>query len=163
MIKSNSTKIEGTLSPTFLVGKTGFLFQEDIIFDTDVLKKNIVSIENDKNTPIYEGDLKLIEFVKKTTKEKISFDEIYSNYISKKDFTEHLTTIYKKEDCSESCLIGCGSDWGCCGNYKGCCYFSSRLCLLHDLECLDCKKWHCGPGCKPDNGNNTPVKYLVIS
>ena len=44
-----------------------------------------------------------------------------------------------------------GSDWGCCGNYRGCCKFASLACYLHDAACSPCcggGPWLCGPYCK---------------
>lgn len=46
-----------------------------------------------------------------------------------------------------------GSGLGCCGNYSGPCYFCHTACLLHDLACLDCSGWYCGPACVPGIGN----------
>lgn len=48
----------------------------------------------------------------------------------------------------QDCYLGSGSDLGCCGNYSGCCWLWTMWCLHHDLACLECDKWHCGPGCK---------------
>ncbi len=47
-----------------------------------------------------------------------------------------------KSDCLK------GSDLGCCGNYSRCCWYWSMLCLAHDIDCLNCDHWHCGPACK---------------
>ena len=57
---------------------------------------------------------------------------------------------------SADCLkYGClgleGSDWGCCGDYPGCCKFCNILCFVHDAICTCCTWWWCGgPFCKPD-------------
>lgn len=48
------------------------------------------------------------------------------------------------------CPLGLGSQWGCCGNYSGCCWYWTYLCFMHDVACIDCEPWHCGPGCEPD-------------
>ena len=45
-----------------------------------------------------------------------------------------------------------GSQLGCCGNYSGPCYFCHLACLLHDIQCIDCGAWYCGPGCVPGVG-----------
>ena len=48
-------------------------------------------------------------------------------------------------------LLGDGSDWGCCGNYDGCCYFVAPICLIHDQLCSNCTpSWFCFSGCIPD-------------
>lgn len=45
-----------------------------------------------------------------------------------------------------------GSDWGCCGNYDGCCTWASPVCYYHDVLCKCCEySWLvCGPGCKKE-------------
>lgn len=163
-IENNTATIEGTLSPTFLTGKTFFAFQEDISINVNLLKQNINILEDVANKYQFSSDLKLIEFIKETNEDFISFEKLYSFYISKSDFKKHILEkiSYKKGDCKESCKIGCGSDWGCCGNYMGCCYYSSSFCLAHDLACTQCEKWYCGPGCKPDGPEgNTTVKLIL--
>jgi hypothetical protein len=48
------------------------------------------------------------------------------------------------------------SDYGCCGNYAGCCYLWNPLCLIHDLHCKKCKpRWYCFDGCIPDLDDDT--------
>lgn len=44
-----------------------------------------------------------------------------------------------------------GGDWGCCGNYGGCCKYAALGCYLHDAACSPCcggGHWLCGPYCK---------------
>ena len=43
-----------------------------------------------------------------------------------------------------------GSDWGCCGNYEGCCTYASIICYIHDALCRCCDVDFCGPTCKPE-------------
>lgn len=43
-----------------------------------------------------------------------------------------------------------GRAWGCCGNYAGSCLYCDSLCLLHDIACISCSFWWCGPMCNPD-------------
>ena len=45
------------------------------------------------------------------------------------------------------------SDWGCCGNYGGCCLYAHLACHLHDAACSPCCSggpWLCGPYCNND-------------
>lgn len=169
MIEEKYSVIEGTISPSFLVGKSHFVFQEDLYFDMNVLKENIGLLEREANASDYIGDKNLVSFIKTTNKQKVRFDELYSNYVSKSDFKIHIENeILKAGDCSESCYIGCGTDWGCCASYTGCCYYSSLGCLIHDLQCTECippegyPSWYCLPGCKPDGPEgNRPVKVLI--
>ena len=44
-----------------------------------------------------------------------------------------------------------GRHWGCCGNYKGFCYFKSSLCWWHDCICQCCGHWYCGWSCRAEN------------
>lgn len=152
MLNNNETEIYGTISPSFLVGKSLFLFQEDFVVDLAVLKENIVLLETEANTNGTIHDVNMVNFIKTTPKQKVTFDEIYAFYVPKSVFKQHIAdkAILKKGDCKESCIIGCGSDWGCCFNYSGCCYMSSVACLAHDLACRQCEAWYCGWGCKPD-------------
>lgn len=44
-----------------------------------------------------------------------------------------------------------GSDYGCCGNYRGPCYYWHPVCYIHDKMCTDCTpRWFCFSGCVPD-------------
>ena len=51
---------------------------------------------------------------------------------------------------SAACLQG--TDFGCCGNYEGCCVYATWFCLKHDIECklLACEPtWYCFTSCVP--------------
>ncbi|XP_041468740.1 uncharacterized protein LOC121418730 [Lytechinus variegatus] len=45
-----------------------------------------------------------------------------------------------------------GSDWGCCGDYRGCCFLATETCLVHDAICTCCSfpTFCLDPFCKPD-------------
>ncbi|KAK3600555.1 hypothetical protein CHS0354_003492 [Potamilus streckersoni] len=43
-----------------------------------------------------------------------------------------------------------GSEWGCCGNYDGCCEYASIICYMHDAMCQCCGSPLCGPKCRPE-------------
>ena len=43
-----------------------------------------------------------------------------------------------------------GGDWGCCGNYGGCCTRCHAACLVHDAICTCCSGWWCGWRCQSD-------------
>ncbi|KAL3891377.1 hypothetical protein ACJMK2_003639 [Sinanodonta woodiana] len=43
-----------------------------------------------------------------------------------------------------------GSEWGCCGNYDGCCEYASFICYMHDAMCQCCGSPLCGPKCRPE-------------
>ncbi len=164
-IANNSSVITGTLSPTFLVDRTFFMFQEDLKVNIDPLKANIDLLQEEANNYNFESDLNMVNFIRETGKKQITYDELYSFYVDKDDyynFIENSVTVMHADDCSGWCLIGCGSDWGCCGNYTGCCVFSSATCLAHDLACTECKPaWFCLSGCVPDYGNNRVVRIIM--
>lgn len=166
MIKEERNEIEGTMSPSFLVGKSHFVFQEDFIVDLDILRRNIGLLEAEALNTGWSQDINMVNFIKNSTQASVTFDKLYSFYASKADFKQHIAdkAAFKAGDCSKWCIIGCGSDWGCCSNYKGCCYYSSQLCFVHDLMCTECfSKELCGPQCKPDGpGGNRPVKVIMI-
>lgn len=50
-----------------------------------------------------------------------------------------------------TCKLGLGKDWGCCGNYKGCCYLWHEVCWYHDAACFNCGHYILcgGPFCQP--------------
>ncbi|MBS7320375.1 MAG: hypothetical protein KIG55_02120 [Myroides sp.] len=164
MINEEKTFIEGTISPSFLIGKSFFIFQEDFVVDLVHLRNNIDLLETEAANTGWQKDIDMVNFIKNSTQNNVTFDTLYSFYISKEDFKQHINDkiIFKKGDCSEKCVIGCGSDWGCCMNYTGCCYYSSVFCLWHDLKCTNCEYLYCGPGCKPDGPEgNRPVKVFM--
>ncbi len=73
--------------------------------------------------------------------------------VSNENFENFIETVQYQTngDCSSWCILGCGSDHGCCGNYSGCCLYRSLACYIHDRMCSECTPaWFCGPGCKPD-------------
>lgn len=164
MKNENSNFIRGTISPSFLIGKSNFIFQEDFVIDINLVKNNITLLENSINQNSYPQDLNLVNYFKETSANSVTFDVIYSFYYPNEQYLNHIDFMYTTMhagDCSSGCWIGCGSDLGCCGNYSGCCYYSSHLCLIHDIACTNCDRWHCGPGCVPDTRPNRTVKILL--
>lgn len=160
-IRSGESEITGTISPFFLVGKSYFAFQEDMIFNVADLRNDIsVFVDNGNN-------LSLINFIMTTNKTQVNFTELYNYIIPTQKFKDFVSDkkVYKEGDCSTACPIGCGTDWGCCGSYLGCCLLSADICMSHDLKCSksNCKPiWYCLPGCSPDYGNNRPVTFIMI-
>ena len=128
------------------------------------IKNNISKLENAIDEPTYPQDLNLIKYLKETSETFTTFDKIYSFYYTNSQFLDHIeemNSAMHAGDCASSCIIGCGSDLGCCGNYSGCCYFSHSLCLIHDIACEQCSKFHCGPGCVPDKVPNRVVSVIL--
>lgn len=163
MLQQNSNVITGTMSPSFLVGKTFFIFQEDFIVDLESLRNDISSLEEIASQSNLIQDADIVDYIANSTDSFTTFDELYSFYIPLEEFDEHIDYMASPltaGDCSENCAIGCGTDWGCCGSYTGCCYYSSLFCYWHDKACTNCDKWHCGPDCKPDVVPNRPVKVF---
>lgn len=165
MLNNNETEITGTISPSFLVDKSLFLFQEDFVVDLSVLKENIILLETEAKNNGTIHDINMVNFIKTTPKQKVTFDEIYAFYVPKSVFKQHIAdkAILKKGDCKESCVIGCDSDWGCCGNYSGCCYYSHTACLIHDLLCTNCTPAKaCGPKCVPDGPEGNRIVKIIM-
>lgn len=80
-------------------------------------------------------------------------------------WTNDSKQVKDKENCSNSRGWNLkGSDWGCCGNYPGCCMFASFICYIHDAlcKCCDVGGNFCGPTCRPEvaciNRNNDKIK-----
>lgn len=82
----------------------------------------------------------------------IPIDKIL-NIIEPKDaYLQRVEDVFNNStnpEQTERCVRG--SDLGCCGNYSGCCWFSSWECFTHDLLCLKCEPdWFCLSGCVPE-------------
>ena len=98
----------------------------------------------------------LYSHVIETSATEMSYIDIYSFYYSNADYLLTLERIHSNSTveggCGWWCLLGCGSDWGCCGNYSGCCLAANQLCWLHDAYCTECiPKDVCLRGCIPDS------------
>lgn len=150
--------------PGYILGRSYFWCQEDFYVDVKLIK-NLY-----KTHPELIKDLKsekLLNFINSTQSDLLSFDKIYSFYISKDNFLKSLDNIFSRNnpssdnkttsiaelsgDCSWWCPLGCGTDWGCCGNYSGCCLYSNTICYIHDAICTNCQpRWFCFSGCVPD-------------
>ncbi len=154
---------ECTPHPGYLLDKTPFFCTEDYYINPQEYLKAIdksnyvkssldkkayaylqqnrdkISISIDKVLTIYESKVEYLNRVE-YTRTKIN------NLTSNKTINENNLAGIAESDCMK------GTDLGCCGNYEGCCWYSSMFCLAHDIKCYCCSKWHCGPGCKKENG-----------
>ena len=149
--------------PGYILGKSYFWCQEDFFVKValikDVYLKHPELIEDIKARKLYD-------FINNTNEDFLSYDKIYSFSIKKEDYLKSLDNIVMRNksmnssqnresqvasDCSWWCPLGCGSDWGCCANYSGCCFYRSIECYIHDRLCSDCEpRWFCFSGCVPD-------------
>lgn len=146
-----NTPCNCTVHPAFLLDKTFFNCQEEQYYDIGDLK--IALNEYSQNNSLDTGTINLINFLNSTTDTEIRFDDYYNFYVPKENFKYFIGSTISAAggDCAWWCPLGCGSDWGCCGNYSGCCLFASPECWIHDAMCTKCKPaWFCLPGCKPD-------------
>ena len=147
--------------PGFFINKTYFFDQRDYF----VKKSVILQVVN--SHPEFEKDSstqELIKYLKNYDQEQLPFDKYYSFYVNPKLLLETIENILNGKDpnkagnnvqraCAWWCPIGCGSDWGCCGNYSGCCFYRDLICLVHDAGCsyTQCQpRWLCFSGCVPD-------------
>lgn len=115
--------------------------------------KNILNDYVSENTEIDSSTANLIDYLESYEEETINFNEYYSFYISNEDYQTFIN--YQKTDssgdCGWYCIMGCGSDHGCCGNYSGCCIYWHIGCYIHDKQCTECQPpKYCLPGCVPD-------------
>lgn len=138
--------------PGYFVDQTPFWCQEDYLVNVSEFA-NIIQNSTSEYLPKKQKVLDLLENYKET---EISIDKISEFLETRKDYINRIETKFnsvnnpnsdnslkKEEDCTQ------GTDLGCCGNYSGCCWYWSYYCLDHDLACLACDKWHCGPKCEP--------------
>lgn len=142
---NNSNDCNCAPVPLYFKDKSPFICQKDLAYNVGSLLTNL-----EENLPqISEHyDMETIEKVKTSFLSKsnqvnvVSFEEFYVEFggIPTSEFNVNL------EDFIEEgwCPIGLGTDLGCCGNYSGCCWYASDLCLIHDVACLTCSEWYCG-------------------
>ena len=114
-----------TTHPGYLTDETGFSCQEDIYLSKEVI---LETISKNKSSFADNSSLSLKIFLEAYDEEYIRYDKFYSFYIPKEDYLLMLELIEIENTlnstsraCGWYCLNGCGSDWGCCGNYSGCC------------------------------------------
>lgn len=150
-IENNATDCNCAPVPLYFTDNSPFLCQQDLGYDVnellDNLKSNPSVIAEKYDSLTIQGVKSFLES-KSTETEFISFEESYielSNGVPTNEFNDiiddHIETAW--------CLFGQGSDLGCCGNYSGCCWFATDLCLQHDLACLNCDYSWCFDGCVP--------------
>ena len=143
---------ECTVHPGYLTDKIGFGCMEDHIL-------NISEITNiiERNSTIF-GDTsskELLRYLKQNNNEIVTFKEVYGFYYPLDKYNDSLESSSnvngKGKKATSFCLLGSGSDHGCCGNYEGCCYYVNPICHIHDKLCVTCKpRWFCFSGCVPD-------------
>jgi hypothetical protein len=154
-----------TPHPGYFVDKTLFLCQEDVHIDPRLY----VKLLSNGGYKMNKTEETLLFFLQKNqVKNTISIDKVFDFIESKEHFMERIGIAYdyisntgkarvsgavRSKLVVEWCPLGKGSDWGCCGNYEGCCYYKNILCYLHDAACSasNCQPVEiCFSGCKPD-------------
>jgi hypothetical protein len=148
--------------PAYLLGRSYFFCQEDVVVKKDL----VLSIFRDHPDLLsVPRNQQIHAMINSSQKEQFGFDEIYAFSMERSVFLETLQLMRNKQQneripnegrsqgggCAWWCPIGCGSDWGCCGNYSGCCLYASLECYIHDRICSNCEpRWFCFNGCVPD-------------
>ena len=161
-------KCECTPDPGYFVGRKAFWCQEDYYIFPEIVLANLES-----SGAVVETDNVVIEYLKKNrSRRRIAISELYDIEQPKEQFMKRVeaqgrrfdkinllassksnSMIQSVVDEEEGCIEG--DDLGCCGNYGGCCWYSSIYCLIHDFECLCCTpSWYCLFGCKKEPGCN---------
>ena len=153
------------LHPGYFLNKTYFIDQRDYFIKTSVIRDVINS-----NPDLFKDQSSqlLISYINSISDEEIPFEKFYSFYVDNKNFKTAVHNIAneispdkeqeselekKQKSCAWWCPMGCGTDWGCCGNYSGCCFFTAPICYIHDGGCSFSKcqpRWICFPGCRID-------------
>ena len=154
--EQTSQECNCTPHPAYFGDKSPFWCQEDYYVNPNKL---IEAVDN-SNLKLTEKEKEVYSFlVSKRNLDAISYDQI--TRISVPQFSVKVSDYYKgiKLDndisgrtsaaCSSCWWEICGNQLGCCGNYSGCCVLATLDCLWHDIECLNCDKWHCGWACVP--------------
>lgn len=150
----NNLACECTPHPGYFVGKTPFWCQEDYVVDTERFANAII----ESNYHLNPKEKDLFDFLNdKRKKERfVTIDKLFAITEGKRQFLSRVESQFRKANqpllysaMEEDCSSGSGSGLGCCGNYEGCCWYWSIYCLEHDLVCLKCDRWHCGPACTP--------------
>ena len=150
-----------TPHPAYFIGKTSFWCQEDYLINP----QDYVNTINKSNYKMSPKELKVYNYLlQNVSKPYISIDNVLNVIETKEVFLQRVSNVYYssthkvitttppqiKLALVQACPLGAGSDLGCCGNYAGCYWYVSLLCLAHDLACLKCDHWYCGPQCKPE-------------
>lgn len=152
-IENNESDCNCAPVPLYFTDKTPFLCQQDLAYNVN---QSLESLKSNSSVIAEKYDSLTIERVKSylerrsTEVDYIFFEESYialSNGVPTNEFIEIIDDHIELA----GCLLGQGSDLGCCGNYSGCCWFWSVDCLNHDLGCaaIACDHWTCGWACEP--------------
>jgi hypothetical protein len=167
--------LECVPSPFYIVGRSFYSDVKDINLPKQTVQSVLKSHPEIKDS---KGVPELNAFLNNLKSDNISFDQIYFLFVDKQRYIQFLDNtpnktglnlkqkssriiqnkqgVQKSEgvcDCSWWCPLGCGCDWGCCGNYEGCCLFADPICLVHDAICTCCEPaWFCFSGCVKDPG-----------
>lgn len=137
--------------PTYFDERSPFWCQEDFYVNPASFLDAIDSLNVQPSHPL---ELELITFLNDNRNEtEFNSKRVFAIFESEQDYLERLQNVYDHENgLNPDGLIGCslqGSDLGCCGNYSGCCWYSSNFCLWHDVKCYECSHWWCLSGCVP--------------
>ena len=156
--KKSQKDCECTPYPVYFVGKSNFWCQEDFFISPSLM---IAKIKKE-NYVLSDDERKVYDYLELNKHLPLISVDILNNIRLKKEIFSQQVTQYHFNfvnkinnklpsggGCSD-CFSGiCGDQLGCCGNYSGCCWLATLDCLQHDVACINCARWHCGPFCKP--------------
>ena len=157
--KINGQDCGCTPHPGYFVDKANFWCQEDYLINPKKYLEGIIKSNYKPNST----EIIVVDFLKSVENhEFISIDKLFEVIETKSAFLERIDYVYSSEMkkiartsddedddiLRKPCLKG--NQWGCCGNYSGCCWYKSIICLAHDYYCQTCTpRWFCLPGCVP--------------
>ncbi len=147
-----SNQYECVPHPAYILGRSFFYCMEDFIVPKTIIMGVFNAHPELLNDTSYSN---LYNYVDGSSSSSFSYDKIYYFKTNKIAYIQTLNNIINNGNtlgnCSWWCPVGCGSDWGCCGNYSGCCLYWNFNCLVHDALCTNC--WppkYCFRRCIPD-------------
>lgn len=131
--KTNQNTLSITTYEGYITDLTPYVAKEDIIISTSNLENYFSTYSNSR---LNSED---IQYINRSLEGYQSVSLI-----------EYENLVHEPIDQLGDCVLLCGGDCGCCGNYEGQCYYAHVMCYIHDFLCESCEpSWFCFSGCKP--------------
>lgn len=140
-----NTYVSNTVYEGFNRELSSFALTEDLIISVSDIKSEI---DKDVEYSKQKGFLFVKEILNNIDESNISLYELEEKIV---EYTLNNPNDFEGEPSVLGLRWPKGSDYGCCGNYSGPCYYWHTVCFAHDVMCSKCKpRWFCFSGCVPD-------------